>query len=94
MLMQGSEQNMAGLSQSTAKDNSVRVQNPDDRQQTACKPTSSFSDDAKRIRVALGGRLHDFLCTNTLGPFTARVAGAGETIPAAPSPLLASLRYS
>jgi hypothetical protein len=54
MLMQGSEQNSARPRQPTAKDNSVRVQNPDDRQQTACKPTRSFSDDVKRSRVALG----------------------------------------
>src|SRR5271157_3167187 len=94
MLMQRSEQDIACLSQSTAEDDPVRVQNADDGQQTARKPTSSFPHDVKRSRVALGGRLHDFLGRNTLGPSTARIAIAGEAIPAAPSPLLASLRYS
>ena len=92
--MQGAEQNLARESQAPAEDNPVRVKNPDDGQQTACKPTGSFSDDVKRSRVAIGGRLHDFLRRNSLELCTARIADAVEAIPTAPSPLLGPLRYS
>ena len=92
--MQGAEQNLARESQSAAEDNPVRVKNPDDRQQTARQPTSSFSDDVERSRVALGGRLRNFLRRNFPGQIMTRVIGEGDAIPASPSPLLAPLRYS